>query len=84
MVVPYDNWWSQNGAPVSLASASSGVGEMSGLIARSGQTLTDILKVDFLRGQNLIFQILRKKKWKNITKNQLICVKNEEKTVKTR
>ena len=38
----------------------------------------------FLRGQNLICQILRKKKWKNITKNHLICVKNEEKTVKTR
>ena len=41
--------------------------------------LADILKVDFLRGQNLIFKILRKKKWKNITKNHLICVKNEEK-----
>ena len=44
----------------------------------------DILKVDFFARSKLNFQILRKKKWKNITKNHLICVKNEEKTVKTR
>ena len=39
----------------------------------------DILKVDFLRGQIFSFEILRKKKWKNITKNHLICVKNDNK-----
>ena len=44
--------------------------------------VTDIIQIDFLRGQNLNFEILRKKMWKNITKNHLICVKNEEKTVK--
>ena len=43
---------------------------------------TDILKVDFLRGQNFSFEILRKKKCKNITKNHLICVKHEEKNCK--
>ena len=32
----------------------------------------------FLRGQNLSFEILRKKKCKNFTKNYLICVKYEE------
>ena len=42
----------------------------------------DILKVDFLCSQNFSFEILRKKKCKNITKNHLICVKHEEKTVK--
>ena len=62
MVVPYDNWWSQNGAPVCLASASSGVGEMSGLIARSGQTLTDILKVDFFARSKLNFSNLAQEK----------------------
>ena len=36
------------------------------------------LKSIFLRGQNFSFEILRKKKWKNITKNCLICVKHEE------
>ena len=44
--------------------------------------IADIEKVDFLRGQNFNFEILHKKKWKNITENHLICVKNEEKTVK--
>ena len=42
----------------------------------------DILKVYFLRSQNFSFEIWRKKKCKNITTNQLICVKPEEKTVK--
>ena len=43
----------------------------------------DILKVDFfLRGQNFSFEILCRKKCRNITKNHLICVKHEEKTVK--
>ena len=36
----------------------------------------------FLHCQNFFFEILRKKKCKNITKNHLICVKHEEKTVK--
>ena len=44
--------------------------------------MTDILKVDFLRGQNFIFEILRKKKCKNHTKNHIKCVNHEEKTVK--
>ena len=43
---------------------------------------TEILKVFFLRGQNFSFEILRKKKCKNITKNHLICVKHGEKTAK--
>ena len=42
----------------------------------------DILKVDFLLGQNFSFQILSKTKCKNITKNHLICVKHEENNVK--
>ena len=32
--------------------------------------------------QNFSFKILHKKKSINVTKNQLICVKHEEKTVK--
>ena len=36
----------------------------------------------FLRGQNFRFEILRKKEFKHITKNHLICVKHEEKNVK--
>ena len=36
----------------------------------------------FLRGQNFSFEILRKKKCKNITKNHLICVKHGEKNCK--
>ena len=32
-----------------------------------------------MRGQIISFEILRKKKWKNITKNHLICVKNDKK-----
>ena len=40
---------------------------------------SDILNVDFLRRQKFSFKILRKKKWKNITKNHLICVKIKEK-----
>ena len=46
---------------------------------------SDILKLDFLRGQNFSFfllHILRKKKYKNIPKNHIICFKCEEKTVK--
>ena len=43
---------------------------------------SDILKVDFLRGQNFSFEILHKKKCKNIPKNHLIYVKHEEKTLK--
>ena len=35
--------------------------------------------VFFLCNQNFCFEILRKKKSKNITKNQLICVKHDEK-----
>ena len=36
-----------------------------------------------MRGQNFNFEILRKKKDKNITKNHLLCVKyEEEKTAK--
>ena len=35
-----------------------------------------------MRGQNFSFEIVRKKKCKNITKNHLICVKHEEKTAK--
>ena len=42
----------------------------------------DILKVDFLRGQNFSFEILSKKKeGKYHTKNRLICVKHEEKNL---
>ena len=33
-------------------------------------------------GQNFSFEILHMKKCKNITKSHLICVKNDEKTVK--
>ena len=45
--------------------------------------LPDILKVDFLRCPNFSFEILRKKKWKNITKNHLsVCEKFRKKTVK--
>ena len=33
-------------------------------------------------GQKYSFEILRKKKCKNITKNHLICVKHEEKNAK--
>ena len=40
---------------------------------------TDILKVDFLRGQTLVLKFCIRKKCKNITKNHLICVKHEEK-----
>ena len=36
----------------------------------------------FWRGQNFSFEILHKKKGKNIIKYHLICVKHEEKTVK--
>ena len=44
---------------------------------------SDILKADFFcAGKNFSFEILGKKKCKNITKNHLICVKREEKTVK--
>ena len=46
--------------------------------------LADILKVDFFARSKLNFSNFAQKKWKNITKNHLICVKNEEKTVKTR
>ena len=35
-----------------------------------------------MRVQNFSFEILRKKKYKNITKNHLMCKKHEEKTVK--
>ena len=35
-----------------------------------------------MHGQNFNFEILRKKKWKNITKNHLMCVKMKKKTVK--
>ena len=31
-----------------------------------------------MRSQNFGFEILRKKKWKNIIKNHLVCVKHEE------
>ena len=45
--------------------------------------MSDIIKVDFLRGQNFCFEILHKKKSKNITKKHLLCVKyEEEKNVK--
>ena len=45
--------------------------------------LSDILKADFfLRGQNFSFEFMCRKKCKNITKNHIICVKHEEKTVK--
>ena len=44
--------------------------------------IPDILKVDFVRGQNFCFEIFCKKKYKNFTKNHLICVKHEEKKVK--
>ena len=40
---------------------------------------SDIIKVDFLRGQNLRFEILRKKKRKNHTKNHIICGNHKEK-----
>ena len=39
----------------------------------------DILKLDFLRGQNFSFEILRKKILININKNHLISAKNLEK-----
>ena len=40
---------------------------------------TDILKVDFfLRGQQFSFKILRKKKWKNTTKNHKFITKNHK------
>ena len=32
-----------------------------------------------MRGQNFSFEIMGKKRWKNITKNHLICVKHEYK-----
>ena len=35
-----------------------------------------------MRGQNFSFEILRKKRCKNIPKNHLLCVKHEEKTAK--
>ena len=45
--------------------------------------ITDILKVDFfLRGHNFSFEILRKKTCKKHTKNHMICVNHEAKTVK--
>ena len=36
----------------------------------------------FLRGLNFRFEILRKKKSKNHTKNHILCVNHEAKTVK--
>ena len=39
----------------------------------------DILKVDFLERSNWSLEILRKKKCKKHTKNDIICVNNEEK-----
>ena len=46
------------------------------------QDPADILKVDLLRCQKFSFNILRKKKCKNITKNHIICVKHEETNLK--
>ena len=43
---------------------------------------TDIIKLDFVCGQNFSFEISHKKKCKNINKNNLICVKHEENFVK--
>ena len=40
---------------------------LSPLSAKDSYTATDILKVDFLRGQNFSSEILRMKKWKNHT-----------------
>ena len=36
----------------------------------------------FVRGQNFSYEILRRKKCKNISKNHFICVKHEEKNCK--
>ena len=44
----------------------------------------DILRADFLRGQSFSFEIFRKKKCKNITKNFLLCVKREEENIQKR
>ena len=41
---------------------------------------SDILKVDFFARSNFNFEILRKKKLKNMTKNYLICVKSLDTT----
>ena len=44
---------------------------------------SDIIKVDFLWSQNFSFEIVCKKKCQSITKNHLLCVKDEgEKNVK--
>ena len=40
-------------------------------------------KSRFLRGPKFSFEILHKKKCKNITKNNLLCVKHEEKNCKS-
>ena len=45
---------------------------------------TDIIKVDFFARSKLNFSNFAQEKEENITKNHLTCVKNEEKTVKTR
>ena len=43
---------------------------------------TDILELDFLRGQKFNFEILRKKKCKNRINSRLICGKHKEKNRK--
>ena len=45
---------------------------------------TDILEVDFLRGQKFSFEILRKKKCKNRINTWSICGKHKEKKLKNR
>ena len=75
------HWTKYKGGPWAGDKAGHWVGDKGGYWAgdKGGYWAADILKDDvFLRGQNFSLRILRKKKYKNLTKKYIICVKHEE------